>query len=136
MGITRHDTEMHGNNGLSNHRSTEWLYLPICTAYALRLLGKILFVIILPIKASCQSMVYRSVSSLPSNKHQSVIEKDDVCSLYWISHVPHKFEYWSLSLYLLTDSVHFNSQHLSSNHLDLNTLMYDKQLCTNVIMKL
>ena len=32
-----------------NRRSTEWLYHPICTVYALRLLGKILIVIVLPI---------------------------------------------------------------------------------------
>ena len=43
-------------------RSTEWLYLAIRTAYALRMLGKLLFVIVLPISGSGRSMVYRSVS--------------------------------------------------------------------------
>ena len=43
-------------------RSTEWLYFPIRTVYALRLLGKIVFVIVLPISGSCQSIVYRSES--------------------------------------------------------------------------
>ena len=38
------------------------------TAYALRLLGKILFVIVLPISGSCQSMVYRSVVQCTNGK--------------------------------------------------------------------
>ena len=59
MGIRRHDTEMHGNNELLPiNRMT---YLPLRTAYVLRLLGKILFVIDLSISGSCQSIVYRSV---------------------------------------------------------------------------
>ena len=61
---------IHGNNAtmirkcteITDYRqSTEWLYLQIRTVYTLRLLGKILFVIVLPISGSCQSMVYRSV---------------------------------------------------------------------------
>ena len=40
-----------------NCRSAEWLYLPIRTVYALTLLGKILFVLVLPISGSCGSVV-------------------------------------------------------------------------------
>ena len=39
---------------------TKW-NLQILTMCTLRMLGKILFVIVLPISGSCQSMVYRSV---------------------------------------------------------------------------
>ena len=35
--------------------------LPTITKWNLQMLGKILFVIVLPISGSCQSMVYRSV---------------------------------------------------------------------------
>ena len=58
----RRDTEMHGNNRLSPiDRMT---VSPDTYCVTLRLLGKILFVIVLPISGSCKSMVYRSVMLL------------------------------------------------------------------------
>ena len=50
------------NNRLKRDQQND--YLLIRTAYALRLLSKILFVIVLPISGSCQSMVYRSVIAM------------------------------------------------------------------------
>ena len=41
--------------------SIHWRNLTILTMCELRILGKILFVIVLPISGSCQSMVYRSM---------------------------------------------------------------------------
>ena len=59
MGITRHDTEMHGNHRLPPiDRMT---VSPDTYTYALRLLGKLLFVSVLPISGSCRSMVYMFV---------------------------------------------------------------------------
>jgi len=57
MGITRHDTEMHGNNRLPP--IVRMTVSPNTYCVALRLLGKILFFIVLPISGSCQSMIYR-----------------------------------------------------------------------------
>jgi len=41
--------------------SIHWRNLQILTVCALRMLGKILFVVVLPISGSCQSMVYWSL---------------------------------------------------------------------------
>ena len=65
MGKTRHDTEMHGNNRLPPIDRMTVSLNRYCIR--LRLLGKILFVIVLPISGSCQSMVYRSVTALCCN---------------------------------------------------------------------
>ena len=63
IGITQHDTEIHGNNRLPPiDRMTVSPY-----TYC-RMLGKIFFLIVLPISGSCQSMVYRCIGSCPNKE--------------------------------------------------------------------